>query len=79
MTKTFTQDDVVRYLYNEIPQNEKSQFEETLICDSSLLDLFHELSAVKRQLDGFIKSPSDRVIENILDYSKSFNLHSLRK
>ena len=79
MTKTFTQDDVVRYLYNEIPKNEKARFEEAMICDTSLLDLYHELNAAKSQLDEIMESPSRRVIKNILDYSKSFDLHSVKK
>ena len=79
MTKTFTQDDVVRYLYNEIPKKERLRFEEELICNNVLLDLFHELRAVKNSLDKNEKSPSDRVIENIFNYSKSFDLHSVKK
>jgi hypothetical protein len=79
MTKTFTHDDVVRYLYNEIPQNEKTRFEEAMICNSTLLNLFHELSATKGKLDEVEITPSDRVIESILDYSRSLNLHSIKK
>lgn len=79
MTKTFTQDDVVRYLYNEIPQNEKTLFEEAMICNSTLLNLFHELSDVKGKLDEVKMSPSDRVTKSILDYSKSFDLHSIKE
>ena len=79
MTKTFTQDDVVRYLYNEIPKIEKARFEEAMICDTSLLDLYHELNAAKLHLEEIKESPSNRVIKNILDYSKSFDLHSMKK
>lgn len=79
MTKTFTQNDVVRYLYNEIPAQEKAQFEDALACNSELVNLFYELSAVKRSLDGAYKNPSDHTLENILDYSKSFNLHPVKK
>ncbi len=79
MTKTFTQNDVVRYLYDEIPAQEKARFEDALACNSELVDLFYELSAVKRSLDGAVRNPSDHIIENILDYSKSLNLHSLKK
>ncbi len=79
MTKTFTHDDVVRYLYNEIPSGEQTAFENALICDTELLDLFYELSAVKKQLDKAMKIPSNRVIKNILDLSKSLNLHSVKK
>ena len=79
MTKTFTQDDVLRYLYNEIPRNEKARFEEAMICDSKLLNLFHELSATKKNLDELEFSPSHQVTQKILDYSRSLNLHSVKK
>ncbi len=77
MTKIFTHDDVVRYLYNEIPSDQKSEFENALICDNELLDLFHELRAVKKKLGKVVKNPSNQVIKSILDYSKSFNLHTV--
>lgn len=79
MTKTFTQDDVVRYLYDDIPQTDRQEFEKALICDSELLDLFHELRATKRQLDNVQKEPGNHVVKNILDYSKTLNLHSVKK
>ena len=79
MTKTFTQDDVVRYLYDDIPPADKTAFENALICDTQLLDLFHELRSVKKQLDLAQKGPRNHVIKNILDYSKSCNLHSVKK
>ena len=75
MTKTFTQDDVIRYLYNEIPGKEKSEFESALIFDDNLLRLFNELSSVKDYLSKEYKNPSNQTIENILDYAKSLNLH----
>lgn len=78
MTKTFTQDDVIRYLYEEIPEKEKSQFENALTCNEELVDLFHELNAVKHSLDKAQIHPSESVVQNILDYSKSFNLQSLK-
>ena len=79
MTKTFTQDDVVRYLYNEIPKNEVARFEEAMICDSTLLNMFHELRAIKGKLSEVELLPSDHVTKSILDYSKSFKLHSVKK
>ena len=79
MTKTFTHNDVVRYIYNEIESDQKTEIENALICDPELLDLFHEFGTVKKQLDKAVKIPSNQVIKSILDYSKSFNLHSVRK
>ena len=75
MTKTFTNNDVVRYLYDEIPTKEKSEFENAMIFDDELLNLFNEMSAAKRHLSDIVKAPSNRVIKNIMDYSKSLNLH----
>ncbi len=79
MTKTFTQNDVIRYIYGEIPDDEKLAFENAMICDTELLDLFHELRNVKNQLNLIKKNPRSHVIKNILDYSKSLNLHSVKK
>ncbi len=75
MTKTFTQDDVIRYLYDEIPGNEKSEFESALIFDDSLLGLLNELSSVKNYLSMECENPSNQTIKNILDYAKWLNLH----
>jgi len=79
MTKIFTQDDVVKYLYNEIPLGKRSEFENALICDDELLNLFRELRNVKKSLEKVVKNPSNQVIKSILDYSKSLNLHSASK
>lgn len=76
MTKTFTQDDVIRYVYDEISDSEREELKQAIICDSELQDLYKELIAIKRQLDQSMKSPSDKVTESILNYSKSLNLLS---
>lgn len=76
MTKTFTHDDVIRYVYNETSVDEKEEIKQAIICDAELQDLYKELMMVKRQLDQSMKSPSDKVTNNILNYSKSLNLLS---
>lgn len=76
MIKTFTQDDVIRYIYEETTPLENREIEQALICDAHLQEMYKELNAVKRQLDHSLKQPSDSVINNILNYSKSLNLSS---
>ncbi|GAA0892166.1 hypothetical protein GCM10009122_18450 [Fulvivirga kasyanovii] len=76
MTKTFTQDDVIRYVYDEVEGEDREEIKQAIICDSELQDLYKELIAIKRQLDQSMKSPSDKVTESILNYSKSLNLLS---
>ncbi|ELR72430.1 hypothetical protein C900_01513 [Fulvivirga imtechensis AK7] len=76
MIKTFTQDDVIRYVYEETSGSEHEEIMQAIICDSELQDLYKEIVAVKTQLDESMKTPSDKVTQNILNYSKSLNLLS---
>jgi len=74
MTKTFTQNDVIRYVYNELNIEEKQDIELAMLLDQDLADQFYELSKLKRSLNKIVKEPSQRVIDNILNYSKSLSL-----
>ncbi len=76
MIKTFTQDDVIKLVYDELNDEESRDLTQVLLCDSELQDLYKELVTVKRQLDAAMKEPSEKVIERITNYSKSFNLAS---
>jgi hypothetical protein len=77
MIKTFTQDDLVRYLYKETSEAENGEIANALICDGELLVSYKQLSAIKKELDLIMKYPSDRVTNYILEYSRSFDLHSV--
>lgn len=77
MIKTFTPDDLVRYLYKETSEKENKEILHALLCDADLLDMFKQLAAVKKELNHIFKVPSDRVVNKILQYSKSFHLHSI--
>lgn len=75
MTQTFTtstQDDVVRYLYNETSALENASIEEAMLYDKKTLDFYLELAELKLELDHALISPPDRAIERILDYSRNY-------
>jgi hypothetical protein len=74
MTQTFTstQDDVVRYLYNETTAFENASIEEALLYDKEMLDFYLDLTDLKLGLDQVLISPPDRAIERILDYSRNY-------
>ena len=76
MIRTFTQDDVIRYVYHETSKEESQEIEKAIICDSDLQIMFKEINGVKNRLDEAQKTPSKMVINNILNYSKSLNLLS---
>ena len=71
MIRTFTQDDLLRYVYHETSEQETSEIEQALLCDADLELKFKELCVVINALDAAHTAPSERVINNILDYSKS--------
>lgn len=74
MTQTFTstQNDVVRYLYNETSNKENILVEETLLFDKDLLDFYLDCADLKSGMDKIQLSPSDSAIERILSYSRNY-------
>jgi hypothetical protein len=74
MTQTFTQNDVIRYFYNEVTTQEKRDIQNAMLWDNDLQEFYQELVQLKRSLNKIKKEPSDRVIQNILNYSRSFSL-----
>ncbi len=73
MTKTFTLNDLVRYLYRETTKTESKDLENALLCNNDLLDFYVELESLQRMMDNIRKSPSKQVVESIIDYSNSCN------
>lgn len=77
MTKTFTQNDVLRFFYNEVTEKEKNEIETTLLWDDSLAEFYAELIEMEASLDKIKKEPSNKCIENILNYSKTYSVQSV--
>ena len=75
MTKTFTRNDAIRYVYGEFSELEERQFECALLQDEMLRTEVQELMEVQVKLDKATMAPSQKVLDNILSYVKSFNLH----
>jgi lysyl-tRNA synthetase class I len=73
MTKTFTPNDVLRYLYKETNPAESKELEEAMHLHSELLDQYVRFAGIKEQLDQVRKFPSERTIQAILEYSDSHN------
>ena len=77
MIKTFTPNDVIRYLYNETSEEENKAIAQALIIDAELLEIYMQLKQSSEKLDEIEKNPSENVINNILNYSKSKDLDSV--
>ncbi|MEM9338584.1 MAG: hypothetical protein AAGA66_07625 [Bacteroidota bacterium] len=62
MTKTFTENDLVRFLYNEVSTDERLDIEESLVTNQKLQGSLNELMEATELLDTFsIKAPDDVV------------------
>jgi hypothetical protein len=72
MIQTFTSDDVLRYVYEETNSTENALIEEALMSDSSLLTFFLESVEMKHLMNKIERNPSDRVVANILEYSRNY-------
>lgn len=72
MTKTFTKNDLVRFVYKELSEEEQNQIENSAIQDSELQDSIKELEATRDRLDNVMTSPSQRSIDNILAFSEDY-------
>ena len=77
MSTKIYQNQVVKYIYQEGTSKEKKEFEKLLSSNSELQDEFFELLAAKHDLDDLKLKPSDKVINKILDFSKSINVESI--
>ena len=71
MIKTFTQTDLIRYLYRETTEAESKEIDKALICDSELQALYSDLCSLKKDMDESKLQPSASTVLNILSYSRS--------
>ena len=53
MIKTFTKNDLLRYLYDELPNQEREEMIQAQLTDGEVEHETEELEDVKKVLDGF--------------------------
>ncbi len=76
MIKTFTQDDVVRYIYEETSEEENAEIISAMLFDDELAETYSSFREIISSLDLATKAPSNQTIDAITSYSKSYHLHS---
>ncbi len=74
-----TQEDLVRYLYNETSGQKSELVKDALESDMNLRDSFETLLASKKTLENVDLSPRPESVDKILQYAatKEKHLHSL--
>lgn len=71
MIQTFTQHDVIRYVYQETTEVEDLLIQDGFVHDSEMLEFYLDMLDVKAGLDKSYRQPSEHSIDNILAYSRN--------
>ena len=71
MIKTFTENDLIRYVYGETSELETKEIETTLLIDPELAEDVRDIKLMTNALDNIQWTPSDGVVDKILKYSVS--------
>lgn len=67
MTKTFTENELVRVLYDEATEAEQQQVKHALMTNESNQELFFSLQQVKSELDQLEIMASESLTKRILE------------
>lgn len=72
MVETSTQNEMIKAMYHELNSEDMVELEMQLENNAEFENNFEDLSVLKSELNKLIESPSDSVIQNILNYSISY-------
>jgi hypothetical protein len=70
MIKTFTQNDVIRYVYEETSPEENLLIEDALMSEPDLMTFFLEALEMRALMNKIERQPRRNTVQSILDYSK---------
>ncbi|GAB3927083.1 hypothetical protein [Larkinella terrae] len=72
MIQIFTNDDVIRYVYEETSAEENLLIEDALMAEPELMSFYLDTLEVKCLMNKIERTPSDRTIQNILNFSRNY-------
>lgn len=70
MAQNYTENDLLRYLYQEVSEKEKLEIEAQLLVDSKLQNAFISLKNGMESLDKLSEEPSQTSVDIIMEYSQ---------
>ena len=78
MTKPFTPNDLLRYIYQEMSEGENEKLVQALRKDGSLMQEYVEMLSTIEQLNDLILEPSEKVVKGILRKADSTGLEKIK-
>ena len=73
MIRTFTLDDLIRYVYQETSKEESQEIEKALLFDAEIEARYKEICGIKMSITDIQEYQAKKATCNILNYSKSLN------
>lgn len=77
MIKSFTPNDLVRYIYQEMPEGEQELLMQALHSDQSLMQEYVEMLSTIEQLNQIRLQPSEKVVKAIKSMAHSTGLQKV--
>ena len=77
MTKPFTPNDLVRYIYQEMPEVEQELLMQALRSDEYLMQEYVEMLSTIEQLEQVSLQPSERIVKAIKEMAHSKGLQKV--
>ncbi|EMS32949.1 hypothetical protein C943_00956 [Mariniradius saccharolyticus AK6] len=77
MTKSFTPNDLLRYIYQEMSEGENELVVQALHYDDVLMQEYLDMLSTLDQLNQLVLTPSEKVVKGILWNAKSTGLEKV--
>lgn len=77
MTKQFTPNDLIRYIYQEMSEVEQDLLMQALHSDDSLMQDYVEMLSTIEQMDHIQLQPSEKVVQAIKAMAQSTGLQKV--
>ena len=71
MIKTFTKDDVIRYVYEETSPEENLLIEDALMSEPELMTFFLDALELRAMMNKIERQPKPSTVQTILMYSQN--------
>jgi len=74
MNKTLTLEDLILFAYDENGTKKPEEIIDAISKNEEFIDEYYSIVKIKQELDSIQEEPSERTINNILNYSKALNV-----
>jgi len=74
MTKTFTENDLLKYVYDEVNEDERLELSTAIEKDFNLKEKVSQLKSLTKTIDGFVLKAPSGAVERILYASRNLRV-----